>query len=156
MGTLRIMNVSHVFLGADHRGFSLKEAMKQSLLSAGYAVIDCGNSILDPVDDFPDFSFAVADRVASEPGSLGVVICGSGGGVTMAANKIHGIRCGQAVSVADVVHNRKHDDMNVMAIGSDFVTEAEAKAMIDAFLTTPFSGDERFIRRLKKMSAREK
>lgn len=144
-----------VYIGADHRGFKLKESVKPWLAGQGYEIVDCGNTVLDGTDDFPDFSFAVADHVAAEPGALGIVICGSGGGVTMAANKVPGIRCGQAVNVEDVLHNRRHDDMNILAIGSDFVTEEEARAMILAFLRTPFDGSERFLRRLNKIKTRE-
>jgi ribose 5-phosphate isomerase B len=145
-----------VFIGADHRGFALKEAVRTWLTQTGHEVVDCGNTRYDPEDDFPDFSLAVADLVVRAPSSLGIVICGSGGGVTMAANKVRGIRCAQAVNVDDVVHNRKHDDMNVLAVGSDFTTETEAKSMIEAFLTTQFSGEPRFVRRLSKITARER
>jgi ribose 5-phosphate isomerase B len=145
-----------IYIGADHRGFTLKETMKRWLEGDGYDVTDCGNTVYDKEDDFPDFSFAVADGVSANPGSLGIVICGSGGGVTMAANKVSGIRCGQAVNVEDVTHNRMHDDMNVLAIGSDFVSEHDAKNMVTAFLTTPYDGSERFARRLAKITARER
>jgi ribose 5-phosphate isomerase B len=144
-----------VFIGADHRGFQLKQKIVPWLIAEGYTVVDCGNSVFDPNDDFPDYAFAVSDRVIGDPGSLGIVICGSGGGVTMAANKVKGVRCGQAVNVDDVVHNRRHDDMNVLALGSDHLAETMVKEMIQAFLRTPFSGEERFIRRLKKIADRE-
>lgn len=145
-----------VYIGADHRGFALKEKLKPWISSLGHDVVDCGNTMHDPVDDFPDFSFAVADRVAtSDEGSLGIVICGSGGGVTMAANKVRGIRCALGVGIEDVMHNRKHNDMNVLAISSDATETDHAKDLIKTFLKTSYSSEERFARRLAKITARE-
>ncbi len=145
-----------LYIGADHRGFSLKESLKVWLTDEGYEVEDCGAHVLDPDDDFPDMSLAVADRVAAEPGSLGIVICGSAGGVTIAANKVKGIRCVAALAVADVIHNRKHDDANVLAIASDFAELSDAKAWVRAFCTTPYAAEPRFERRLAKIAARER
>jgi ribose 5-phosphate isomerase B len=154
-----------VYIGADHRGFPLKEQLKPYIVSLGFDVVDCGNDHHDPEDDFPDFAFAVADKVAghtaksiksrSDLECLGIVICGSGGGVTMAANKVTGIRCGQALDTKDVIHNRLHDDMNVLAIGSDFTDLSQAKAMVKAYLSTPYQPEPRFVRRLNKIAARD-
>ena len=144
-----------IYIGADHRGFNLKEAVKKWLIKLGYDVVDCGNFIYDKNDDFPDFSLEVARRVATEAQSLGIVICGSGGGVTIAANKVKGIRCAQAINVPDVTHNRSHDDINVLAIGSDFIDISLAKAVILAFIKTPFKGSDRFRRRLGKIAGVE-
>lgn len=144
-----------IYIGADHRGFELKESLKQWLTGEGYTVVDCGAHSFDKDDDFPDMSFAVADSVAKDIGSFGIVICGSAGGVTIAANKVQGIRCVAAAAVADVVHNRKHDDANVLAIASDYADSADAKTWIHAFLTTPYAAEPRFVRRLQKIAARE-
>ncbi len=145
----------HVYIGADHRGFERKEALIPWLKEKGYEVTDCGNAIYDPLDDFPDFSFKVADGVAGSPGSLGILICGSGGGVTIAANKVAGIRCVTAARVEDVKHNRAHDDANVVAIAANYTTQDETKVLIEAFLTTGFSGEEKYVRRIQKIAARE-
>jgi ribose 5-phosphate isomerase B len=145
-----------VYLGADHRGYNLKEIVKKWLYMEGHDVVDCGNTIYDQKDDFPDFTFSVSDNVVLDNNTRGIVICGSGGGVTIAANKVHGIRCAQALNVDDVVHNRAHDDINVLAIGSDFTKEMEAKSMISAFIATDFLNEDRLVRRLKKISHREK
>lgn len=145
-----------VFIGADHRGYNLKEILKKWLYTKGYEVVDCGNSVYDKNDDFPDFTFAVTDKVVEDSGYRGVVICGSGGGVTIAANKVKGIRAAQAVNTDDVMHNRSHDDINVLAIGSDYVGETDAKLMTEAFLVTPFDSHDRLVRRLSKISSREK
>jgi ribose 5-phosphate isomerase B len=145
-----------VYLGADHRGFNLKEILKKWLYKDGHNVVDCGNEVYDQKDDYPDFTFSVAENVTKDKSSLGVVFCGSGGGVTIAANKVKGVLCAQALNVEDVVHNRDHNNINVLAIGSDFTHEVEAKEMVSAFLNTEFGKQPRFIRRLKKIAEREK
>jgi ribose 5-phosphate isomerase B len=144
-----------IYMGADHRGFHLKERLKVWLSEGGHEVIDCGNRIHDPDDDFPDFSFAVADQVARDAGSRGIVICGSGGGVTIAANKVKGVRCTTAVHVADVKHNRYADDINVLALSSDYTDFDEAKELVEAFLEVKFDKEERHVRRLNKIAERD-
>jgi ribose 5-phosphate isomerase B len=144
-----------VYIGADHRGFHLKEKLKVWLLDQKYEVVDCGNSTYDQDDDFPDFSFAVTDRLMTDEGSRGIVICGSGGGVTIASNKVKGIRCTAAVHVADVKHNRESNDINTLALSADHTDFDEAKELVAAFLTTEFIGEERHIRRLNKIAMRE-
>lgn len=145
-----------VFIGADHRGFELKERLKAWLSSEGYDVTDCGNTVYDKDDDYPDFSFAVADRLVSEgPGAKGIVICGSGVGVTIAANKVRGIRCSPATSEQEITRGVADDDLNVLAISADYVGKEEAEKMITAFLTASFVGDTRHVRRLKKIEERE-
>ncbi|MFC1647314.1 RpiB/LacA/LacB family sugar-phosphate isomerase [Patescibacteria group bacterium] len=142
-----------IYIGADHRGYQLKEEIKPWLSSLGHEVVDCGAYKFEPEDDFPDFSFTVAEKVVADRGSLGIVLCGSGGGVVMAANRVRGARCGQGINVEDVVHNRMHDDMNVLAIGSDFVSFDQAKEMIEAYINTSFSGEPRFMRRIAKITS---
>ncbi len=156
-----------VFIGADHRGFALKEKIKPWLTRQGYEVVDCGNTVYEKTDDYPDFSFAVADAVAQgdhsyvpKQGSTltraGIVICGSAVGVTVAANKAKGARCSPGLGVEEIKRGREDDDLNILALSGDYMSEAAVKAMIMAFLTTPFKGDERHVRRLKKIEAREK
>ena len=140
-----------IFIGADHRGFELKEHLKVWLDEEGHQVIDCGNTKYDPKDDFPDFSLAVAQKVQQDPESRGVVVCGSGVGVNIAANKVKGIRASTGINAAEVRHARKHDDLNVLAISSEYSSFQQAQEMIVAFLTTPFGSEERFIRRLAKI-----
>ena len=145
----------NVYIGADHRGFAVKEKLKAWLTSRQETVVDCGNSVLDPTDDYPDFTFVVADRVVADPGSRGIIVCGSGGGVVFAANKVRGVRCVPANVVSDVVHNRHHNDANVLGIGSDHTSWEDIVGMTTAFLETPYGNEERFIRRLNKIKARE-
>ncbi|MBI3385610.1 RpiB/LacA/LacB family sugar-phosphate isomerase [Candidatus Gottesmanbacteria bacterium] len=144
-----------VYIGADHRGFALKEQLKSWLTSEGYDVIDCGNSSYDKDDDYPDFTFAVTDKVAAEPESRGIVFCGSGGGVIIAANKVRGIRAVLGVTTEDVVHNRDHNDANILSIAADFTDIEKSKDLVRAFLATPYKGDVRMQRRLKKIEERE-
>lgn len=144
-----------VFIGADHKGYPLKELLKPFIATLGYAVVDCGNTILDPHDDYPDFAFAVAKRVMQEPQSLGIVICGSGAGVSIAVNKIDGIRATLAVT-PEQVHDAKHDDdVNVIALASDYLNEMQAKAIVEEFLKTSFDPQERFVRRIGKITQQE-
>ncbi len=144
-----------LFVGADHRGFALKEKLKPWLISLGHDVTDCGNTAYDEADDYPDFSFAVADRVTAEAESRGILICGSAVGVTIAANKVKGARCSSGISVEEVKRGRQDDDLNILALSGDFIDEVRAKELISVFLTTPFTGDERHVRRLKKIEDRE-
>jgi ribose 5-phosphate isomerase B len=144
-----------IYIGADHGGFELKKKLIMWLMAQPYDVTDCGNTRFDPTDDFPDFAFAVADRVAADPDSRGIVLCRSAGGVTIAANKVGGIRAVTGVNPTDVAHNRGHDDANVLALAGDYTGEREAKELVRVFLTTPFHGEERFVRRLNKIKARE-
>lgn len=141
-----------VIIGADHRGFQLKETLKPWLESQGYQVIDCGNKVLDPQDDYPDFAIAVAEKVATEPSHKGIVVCGSGIGVSIAANKVNGIRASVATSPAEVTKGRQDDDLNVLALSADFINQTQAQDVIRAFLETPYTADERHVRRLAKIT----
>lgn len=145
-----------VFVGADHRGYRLKESLKQWLILEGHDVADCGNDHEDASDDFPDFSFAVADAVARESDSLGLVICGSGAGVVIAANKVAGIRAAISYSPEESIRNRQHDDINVLALAADWTDEIKAKAIVTAFLTAKFLGEEKYVRRIAKIAERER
>lgn len=143
----------HIYIGADHRGFALKEQLKEWLQAAGQEVTDCGNTRHDPDDDYPDFSLKVAEHVAAHgQDARGIVVCGSGVGVTISANKVKGIRATTAISTAEVQHARSHDDLNVLAISADYTQPEQAKDMIDAFLHTDFSTAPRHQRRLQKIA----
>ena len=144
-----------LYLGADHRGFELKEHLQVWLKGEGYQVVDCGNTKYDPEDDFPDFSLVVAQKVQQDPKSRGIVICGSGVGVNIAANKVKGVRASTGINVDEVRHARKHDDLNVLAISAEYTSYEEAQKMITMFLTTPFISEEKYVRRLDKISKYE-
>ncbi len=144
-----------VFIGADHRGFKLKDKLKDWLIQEGYQVTDCGNTVLDTEDDYPDFAFALADAVVNNSGSRGVLLCGTGTGVAIAANKISGARCSLGLNPAHIKRSRQEDDINILALAADFVNEAQAKEMLDVFLTTDFFVKDRYARRIHKIASRE-
>ena len=145
-----------VFLGADHRGFPLKEYLKTYLTNNGYTVVDCGNTVLDPHDDYPDFAFAVAKKVMEHPiEDRGIVMCGNGAGVSIAVNKIDGVRAVLGVTPEQVRDARNDDNINIIALASNYLTEQQAKAIVDSFLTTPFGAEERYVRRIGKITSQE-
>ncbi len=144
-----------LYIGADHGGYTLKQSLISWLISEGHDAVDCGNTVLDPDDDFPDFAFRVADHVAADSESRGIVLCRSAGGVTIAANKVQGIRCVTAVNAQDVTRNRRDDDANVIALAGDYMTEDTAKELVRIFIATSYEPIERHVRRLAKITARE-
>lgn len=144
-----------VFLGADHRGFKLKEKLKVWLQAEGHLVTDLGNTQYEKTDDFPDFALAAAQKVQTNPDSRGIVICGSGVGVNIAANKVKGIRASTGINADEVRHARQHDNLNVLAISADYSSLEQAQEMIEVFLNTPFKSEARFQRRLDKISTYE-
>lgn len=142
-----------IYIGADHRGFYLKETLKQALKGDGYEVIDLGNAENDEHDDYPDFGAAVAEKVAGTGSEVrGILICSSGVGVDIVANKFDGVRSALAISPAHIRAARNDDDVNVLSLGSDFVKPEDALEIARTFLATPFEGEERRIRRLKKIT----
>jgi len=142
-----------IYIGADHRGFQLKEALKQSLIDNGYTVNDVGNSSYDESDSFVDFSSAVAQKVTADLyNSKGVVICGSGVGVDIVANRFPSIRCALGFSPDQAMASRSDDDANVLAIAADFVDLEQAKKIVGIWLQTPFSEEERYKTRIQAIS----
>ena len=145
-----------IYIGADHRGFLLKASIAAALASDGYEVIDVGAAVNDPVDDYPDFARAVAEKVmvsADASEARGIVICGSGFGADIVANKFKGIRSALAMLPEQICVGRHDDDVNVLSIAADFITPEKALEIARAFLSTPFEGNEiRYSRRLKKIS----
>lgn len=140
--------MTKIFLGADHRGYEMKEHIARWLFELNYEFEDLGALSFDPTDDYTKYATEVASLVAKRPGSKGVLLCGSGVGVEVVANKFDGIRASVGKSVLQVKAGRNDDDMNVLVIAADFTTEKEAKGMLIAFLETKFSGKERYERRL--------
>jgi ribose 5-phosphate isomerase B len=140
-----------IYLGADHRGFEMKEKIAKWLFDMEYAYQDLGAQYLDPKDDYPKYAEEVASLVAKNEGSRGVLLCGSGVGVDIVANKFDGIRASIGKSVAQIEAGRNDDDMNVLVIAADFTDERDVKAMLIAFLETKFAGKARFERRLQEI-----
>jgi ribose 5-phosphate isomerase B len=137
-----------VFLGSDHAGFELKERLLAHLHEMGHDPVDCGAFTFDPDDDYPPPCIAAARRTAAEPGSLGIVIGGSGNGEQIAANKVRGIRAALVWSEDTARLARQHNDANVMSIGARNHPDAEAARFVDVFLSTPFSEGDRHVRRI--------
>lgn len=140
-----------VHIGSDHAGLELKNALSAYLTGKGHDVKDHGPFEYDALDDYPVFCIPAAQASAAEPGSLGVVIGGSGNGEQMAANKVKGVRAALVWSIETAKLAREHNDANVISIGGRLHSIEECQTFIDTFLATPFSGDERHIRRIKQM-----
>lgn len=136
-----------IYIGADHKGFQLKEKAKQWLTEWGYEFHDVGASEYDKNDDYPVYASKVAEGMI-EIDDYGIIICGSGVGVDEVANKFDGIRSGLAMNREQIEAARHDDNINVLAIASDFVSEEDARDIIKTFLETPFADEERFNRRL--------
>ncbi|MCT1830106.1 ribose-5-phosphate isomerase [Brevibacterium luteolum] len=148
-----------VHLGTDHAGFEFKEALKAHLAAQDYDVVDHGAHEYDALDDYPAFCIAAAEAVVTDNASgtpaLGVVIGGSGNGEQMAANKVEGARAALAWNPEIARLARQHNNAQIVSIGARQHSEADAFAIVDAFLTEPFSGDERHERRIGIMAAYE-
>ena len=143
-----------IAVGSDHAGFLVKEIIRKHLESAGYVVDDQGTRSEESVD-YPDFGKAVGERVASKQSDVGIAVCGSGIGISIAANKVCGIRAALAHDVITARLAREHNDANVLALGARIVTPAAALEMVQAFLTTPYAGG-RHQRRLDKITQIER
>lgn len=157
-----------IYIAADHAGFLLKGALIAHLANRGYEVEDLGAQAADPNDDDPDYMTPCAERVASEEGSIGIIIGGSGEGEAMAANRVKGARAavfygpmratdaleiegGKSENGLDIVRlARRHNNANILSLGARFISAEEADEAVRMFLDTPFSGDPRHIRRLAK------
>lgn len=142
----------HIFIGADHGGFELKNILIEFLQEKNIRVEDMGAYQDDPLDDFPDFAHKVAQAVLQNPAhSMGIVICRSGVGVCITANRYKGIYCAHGFNDEEVRKAREHDFANVLAIGADYVTEEEAKKFVEIFLSTSANSGEKYARRMKKI-----
>ncbi|RNI21348.1 ribose-5-phosphate isomerase [Flexivirga caeni] len=137
-----------VHIGGDHAAFEMQRALVSWLNEEGHDVVDHGASTYNDVDDYPVFVLRAAEGVAGDPGSLGVVLGGSGNGEQMAANKVKGIRAALCYNTELAQLARQHNDAQVISIGGRFNTIDEAKEMVRVFLATPFSGVERHQRRI--------
>lgn len=144
-----------IHIAADHAGYDLKVHLAEHLRAAGHDLVDHGAERYDPDDDYPGVCFAAAQAVVADPGSLGVVIGGSGNGEQIAANKVPGVRAALAWSVATAQLARSHNDANVVAIGARQHSVDQAVEIVDAFCAEPFSGDSRHQRRIDQLTAYE-
>ena len=145
-----------VHIGSDHAGFELKEHLVAELTANGYDVVDHGAPSYDAEDDYPTYCLPAAEAVVVDPGSLGIVIGGSGNGEAIAANKVAGVRCALAWSTETAQLGRQHNNANVVSIGGRMHTREEATRFVELFLQTPFSGDPRHERRIQLLADYER
>ncbi len=144
-----------VAIAADHAGFEMKRGLIDYLQSLGYEVHDVGSHTLEPGDDYPDYAHALGVALLEGRAERGVLICGSGIGASVAANKIPGIRAGLAHDAYSAHQGVEHDDMNVLVLGSRVVGPALAQELVRTYLAAEFSGEGRHLRRLGKVKAIE-
>lgn len=141
-----------IFIAADHRGFELKNKLIEYLQDKNIRVEDLGAYEYNPQDDYPDFAQKVAEAVLQHPPDfLGIVICGCGVGVSIAANRFKGIRCALAFNEGQTRHARENDHINILALASDFTDFETATKIIDAFLSAKPKREEKYLRRIKKL-----
>ncbi|MGE2733110.1 ribose-5-phosphate isomerase [Mycolicibacterium vaccae] len=145
-----------VYLGADHAGYELKQAILEHLKATGHEPVDCGAFTYDAEDDYPAFCIAAAEKTVADPGSLGIVLGGSGNGEQIAANKVPGARCALAWSTETATLAREHNNAQLVGIGGRMHTTEEALAIVDAFLAAQWSEAERHQRRIDVLSEYEK
>ncbi len=143
-----------VAVGADHAGFDLKEDLRATLQALGHEVLDLGTHGLDPVD-YPDYAEAVGRAIIDGKAERGLVICGSGVGASVAANKVPGIRAGLCHDTYSAHQGVEHDDMNVLVLGARVIGRELARELVRAFVSARFSHEERHRRRLDKVHALE-
>ena len=145
-----------IHVASDHAGYELKVALVEHLRAAGHDVVDHGADTYDALDDYPPFCFAAGEAVVADPGSLGVVIGGSGNGEQIAANKVPGVRAALVWNTSTAQLARQHNDANVVSIGARQHSDDEATDLVLEFLKTPFSHDERHVRRIGLVSDYER
>jgi len=143
-----------IAVGADHAGYELKQTIAGELADMGYEVVDVGTDSLDPVD-YPDFAEAVGRAVLDGTADRGVLICGSGAGASIAANKLKGIRATVAHDAYTAHQAVEHDNVNILTLGARVIGVAQASELVRAFIGAEFSGEDRHLRRLNKVKALE-
>jgi ribose 5-phosphate isomerase B len=144
-----------VYLGSDHAGFELKASLVEWLSQAGHEPVDCGPSSYDPADDYPVYVMRAATAAVSDPGSLGIVIGGSGNGEQMAANKVRGVRAALVWSEETARLARLHNNANVLSLGAREYSISEAVGYAKVFVETAFSEEARHVRRLEMIATYE-
>ncbi|MEE9533229.1 MAG: ribose 5-phosphate isomerase B [Acidimicrobiia bacterium] len=143
-----------IVLGADHAGYELKEEMATRLVDSGYQIVDVGTHSTDSVD-YPDVAEALGRAVLGGKAERGILICGSGAGASIAANKLKGIRATVAHDAYTAHQSVEHDDVNVLTLGARVIGSAQAWELVQSFVNAKFSGDERHVRRVNKVKALE-
>ncbi|MGI9075052.1 MAG: ribose 5-phosphate isomerase B [Bryobacteraceae bacterium] len=145
-----------ITIGADHAGYEMKRQLVQFVEKLGHSVHDVGTFEPEKPDDYPDYAILVAEDIRSGQAERGILVCGSGVGVSVAANKFKGIRAGLCHDHYSAHQGVEHDDMNVLVLGSRIIGLMLAQDAVEAFLNASFSGEERHVRRLNKVKGIEK
>lgn len=142
-----------IYLGADHGGFGQKEGIRVYLEERGFQVEDCGAYELDPEDDYPVFALCVAEKVAEDPKNRrGILFCRNGIGVSIVANKVDGVRAAHAETEEIARTSREDDNTNVLTVAADYIDEMDVQRIVDTWLETEFSGQERHNRRIQMIA----
>ncbi|MDA1168810.1 MAG: RpiB/LacA/LacB family sugar-phosphate isomerase [bacterium] len=145
-----------IYIGADHRGFRMKNDLLLWFHNHGYQVTDIGGHKEDPEDNYPEYAELLAEAVAQDPENRrGILLCGSGAGMAIAANKVKGIRAALIHDARIAKSARNDDNINVLALGADFVSSDTAEQVIQAFLKTPFSGADKHVKRIGQIAKME-
>ena len=145
-----------IYIGSDHRGFELKGKIADFLKQRGYSVVDMGDDKYNENDDYPIFAMKVAEQVSREfETSRGILICGSGAGVSIVANKFLHVRAVLASSPDQAYDARNEDDANILALGANYLNEETAEKIVLSWVETPYAGEERFQRRIEEISRLE-
>ena len=141
-----------IYLAADHRGFELRETLKRYLVGQGEGIEDVGAFQYDQDDDYVDFARLAAEKIVQDPSThRGIFICGSGIGMEVVADKFRGLHAALAATPEIAKQSREHGDTNVLVLGADYLSTEQAKEIVSVWLATPFSGEERHVRRLRKI-----
>lgn len=145
-----------IYIGADHKGFKLKESIKKHLEASGYEVIDFGNKVFNAEDSYVTFARDVATRVSKDPNlGKGILLCGSGVGMDIVANKFRNVRSSLCFSPDHAAAAREDDDPNILALPADFLDEDQAKKIVSVWLQTPFDGEEQHAQRITQIEMLE-
>ncbi len=140
-----------IALAADHNGFELKAIISEVLKKAGHAVLDVGPHSFDPLDDYPDYAKILAKSVSEKESDRGIMICGSGVGASVAANKVKGVRAAMCHDLYSAHQGVEHDDLNVLCLGSRIIGSEVARELVITFVNADYTHEERHQRRLEKV-----
>jgi len=141
-----------IFISSDHRGFELKKYLTNALTTQGVGIVDLGPHTLDPEDDYPDYAKLVSKKIQEDPENMGILICANGVGMSIAANKFRGVRAALSWNPEHAQSSRTDDGANILVLPSNYITNEEALEVVQTWISTNFSGEERHLRRLVKIT----
>lgn len=144
-----------IYIATDHAGFEISKRVTEFLAQKGIQFEDLGPETLEKTDDYPDYAFALAQKTSEDSKNFGILVCRSGAGMSIAANKVKGIRAVVCLSALQAKKARDHNDANVLVLAADYTNFSDMKKIITTFLKTPFSNEQRHLRRLKKITKYE-